>query len=175
MPIKTIFLDRDGVINKEVNYLYKIEDFEFIEGIFEACLHYQNLGYKIIIITNQSGISRGYYDESDFEQITKWMLSQFEKNNINILDIFHCPHGPDSICECRKPKPGMLLSAKHKHNIDMSKSWMIGDRSADIIAANNSGISNTILVKSDYQINASLSKAKFIINSIIDSKKIIII
>ena len=175
MPIKTIFLDRDGVINKEVNYLYKIEDFEFIKGIFEACLHYQNLGYKIIIITNQSGISRGYYDESDFEQITKWMLSQFEKNNINILDIFHCPHGPDSICECRKPKPGMLLSAKHKHNIDMSKSWMIGDRSADIIAANNSGISNTILVKSGYQINASLSKAKFIIDSIIDSKKIIII
>ena len=175
MPIKTIFLDRDGVINKEVNYLYKIEDFEFIKGIFEACLHYQNLGYKIIIITNQSGISRGYYDESDFEKITKWMLSQFEKNNINILDIFHCPHGPDSICECRKPKPGMLLSAKHKHNIDMSKSWMIGDRSADIIAANNSGISNTILVKSGYQINASLSKAKFIIDSIIDSKKIIII
>ena len=175
MPIKTIFLDRDGVINKEVNYLYKIEDFEFIDGIFKACLHYQNLGYKIIIITNQSGISRGYFSESDYQKLTQWMLGQFEKNNINILDVFHCPHGPDSICECRKPKPGMLLSAKHKHNIDMSKSWMIGDKSADIIAANNSGISNTILVKSGHQINESLSKAKFIIDSIIDSKKIIII
>ena len=173
MPIKTIFLDRDGVINKEVNYLYKIEDFEFIEGIFKACLHYQNLGYKIIIITNQSGISRGYYDESDFEKITKWMLSQFEKNNINILDVFHCPHGPDSICECRKPKPGMLLSAKHKHNIDMSKSWMIGDKEDDITAANASGINNTILVRSGHKICESKSEAKYFLNLIHESIKVI--
>ena len=168
MPIKTIFLDRDGVINKEVNYLYKIEDFEFIEGIFNACLHYQNLGYKIIIITNQSGISRGYYDESDFEKITKWMLSQFEKNNINILDVFHCPHGPDSICECRKPKPGMLLKAKTKHNIDMKKSWMIGDKENDIKAANNAGIINTILVKSGHNVDEFKTNAKFILDSIKD-------
>ena len=173
MPIKTIFLDRDGVINKEVNYLYKIEDFEFIEGIFKACLHYQNLGYKIIIITNQSGISRGYYDESDFEKITKWMLSQFEKNNINILDVFHCPHGPDSICECRKPKPGMLLSAKHKHNIDMSKSWMIGDKEDDITAANASGINNTILVRSGHKICESKSEEKYFLNLIHESIKVI--
>jgi len=168
MPIKTIFLDRDGVINKEVNYLYKIEDFEFIEGIFNACLHYQNLGYKIIIITNQSGISRGYYDESDFEKITKWMLNQFEKNNINILDVFHCPHGPDSICECRKPKPGMLLKAKTKHNIDMKKSWMIGDKENDIKAANNAGVTNTILVKSGHNVDEFKTNAKFILDSIKD-------
>jgi D-glycero-D-manno-heptose 1,7-bisphosphate phosphatase len=168
MPIKTIFLDRDGVINKEVNYLYKIEDFEFIEGIFKACLHYQNLGYKIIIITNQSGISRGYYDESDFEKITKWMLNQFEKNNINILDVFHCPHGPDSICECRKPKPGMLLKAKTKHNIDMKKSWMIGDKENDIKAANNAGVTNTILVKSGHNVDEFKTNAKFILDSIKD-------
>jgi D-glycero-D-manno-heptose 1,7-bisphosphate phosphatase len=173
MPIKTIFLDRDGVINKEVNYLYKIEDFEFIEGIFKACLHYQNLGYKIIIITNQSGISRGYYDESDFEKITKWMLNQFEKNNINILDVFHCPHGPDSICECRKPKPGMLLKAKTKHNIDMKKSWMIGDKENDIKAANNAGIINTILVKSEHNVYEFKTNAKFILDSIKDIHQVI--
>ena len=168
MPIKTIFLDRDGVINKEVNYLHKIDDFEFVDGIFKACIYFQNLGYKIIIITNQSGISRGYYDESDFEKITKWMLSQFEKNNINILDVFHCPHGPDSICECRKPKPGMLLKAKTKHNIDMKKSWMIGDKENDIKAANNAGIINTILVKSGHNVDEFNSNAKFILDSIKD-------
>ena len=174
MPIKTIFLDRDGVINKEVNYLHKIDDFEFIEGIFKACLYFQKLGYKIIIITNQSGIARGYYDESDFLKLTKWMLDQFENNNINILDIFHCPHGPDSNCDCRKPKPGMFLSAKKKYNIDMKSSWMIGDKIADIIAANNSGIFNTILLRSGHKIHGSSSKAKYILDSIIDSKKVII-
>jgi D-glycero-D-manno-heptose 1,7-bisphosphate phosphatase len=173
MPIKTIFLDRDGVINKEVNYLYKIKDFEFLEGIFNACIYFQKLGYEIIIITNQSGIHRGYYDESAFNKLTSWMLGEFEINNIKILDVFHCPHGPDSNCECRKPKPGMLLNAKNKYNINMSNSWMIGDKSDDIIAANNSGVHNTILLRSGHKIIESSSNAKFIFDSIIDSKKVI--
>ena len=173
MPIKTIFLDRDGVINKEVNYLHKIDDFEFIDGIFKTCLYFQNLGYKIIIITNQSGISRGYYSESDYHLVTQWMLSQFAKNNINILDIFHCPHGPNSSCECRKPKPGMFLNAKTKHNIDMKNSWMIGDKEVDVTAANASGIKSTILVKSGHRIDESNSNASFILDSIEQSKQII--
>ena len=173
MPIKTIFLDRDGVINKEVNYLHKIDDFEFIDGIFKTCLYFQNLGYKIIIITNQSGISRGYYSESDYHLVTQWMLSQFAKNNINILDIFHCPHGPNSSCECRKPMPGMFLNAKTKHNIDMKNSWMIGDKEVDVTAANASGIKNTILVKSGHKIDESNSNASFILDSIEQSKQII--
>ena len=82
MAIKTIFLDRDGVINKEVNYLHKIERFEFIEGIFDACLYFQDLGYKIIIISNQSGIARGYFNENDFKKLTEWMLNQFSNKNI---------------------------------------------------------------------------------------------
>jgi D-glycero-D-manno-heptose 1,7-bisphosphate phosphatase len=174
MTIKTIFLDRDGVINKEVNYLKKIDDFEFIKGIFNACQYFQNLGYEIIIITNQSGISRGYYDENDFQNLTKWMFSQFKKNKITILDIFYCPHSPDSNCFCRKPKPGMLLNAKKKYNIDMENSWMIGDKNDDIIAANKSGIYKTILVRSGHKINESSTKAKYILESIADSKKVII-
>jgi D-glycero-D-manno-heptose 1,7-bisphosphate phosphatase len=173
MAIKTIFLDRDGVINKEVNYLHKIDDFEFIGGIFDACLHFQSLSYKIIIITNQSGISRGYYTESDYQKITQWMLNQFKYKNINILDIFHCPHGPDSNCDCRKPKPGMFLKAKAKHNTDMEKSWMIGDKERDIIAANSAGIDNTILVRSGHRIDESNSNAKIIIDSILLTKQII--
>jgi D-glycero-D-manno-heptose 1,7-bisphosphate phosphatase len=173
MPIKTIFLDRDGVINKEVNYLYKIKDFEFIEGIFEACLYFQELGYKLIIITNQSGISRGYYDESDYQKLTQWMLAKFKKNNVKILDVFHCPHGPDSFCECRKPKPGMFLNANKRYNIDMHNSWMIGDKFDDITAGYNAGIKNTILLRSGHKIQEGSSKAKFILESIIESKKII--
>jgi len=170
---KTIFLDRDGVINREVQYLYKIDDFEFIDGIFDACLYFQNLGYVIIIITNQSGIARKYYTESDYQTLTKWMLRQFENNGIEILNVFHCPHGPKSTCECRKPKPGMLLKAKTKHNIDMEKSWMIGDKERDIIAANSAGINHTILVRSGHSIDESNSKAEFILDLIQHTKHLI--
>ena len=173
MPIKTIFLDRDGVINKEVNYLNKIDDFEFIDGIFDVCLYFQNLGYKIIIVTNQSGIYRGYYTENDYQKVTQWMLTQFANEDINILDTFHCPHGPDSTCNCRKPKPGMFLNAKTKYNIDMKNSWMIGDNEVDVIAANAAGIDNTIFLRSGHRIDESNSKASFFLDSIQQSKQII--
>ena len=99
MTIKTIFLDRDGVINKEVNYLFKIDDFQFIEGIFEACKDFQFNKFEIIIITNQSGISKGIYTEDDYKKLTDWMLKEFKKRNIEILDIFHCPHDSNSSCK----------------------------------------------------------------------------
>jgi len=174
MSIKTIFLDRDGVINKEINYLHKIDDFEFIDGVFETCQYLISLDYQIIVITNQSGISRGYYTEKDFQIITEWMIAEFQKNDIIILDIFHCPHLPNSNCNCRKPKPGMLLDAKYKHNIDMQNSWLIGDKEIDIIAANSSGITNTILVKSGHKINEVDSKAKYFLDSIQQSKQVIL-
>lgn len=170
---KVIFLDRDGVINKEVGYLHKIEDFEFIDGVFDACKQFQTLDYKIVIITNQSGISRGYYPEEDFHTVTKWMIEQFNAQDIDILDVFFCPHGPESNCECRKPRPGMLLEAHNIHNINMGSSWMIGDKEADVEAANAAGIDNTILVKSGHIIDEANSKSKFILKSIKDSIQII--
>ena len=171
---KAIFLDRDGVINIEVNYLYRINDFEFIEGIFEACHHFQNLGYSIIIVTNQSGIARDLYKDEDFQVLTNWMIKEFMKNNITILDTYYCPHGPESKCNCRKPKPGMLIEAKIKHNINMKNSWMIGDQEVDIKAANDAGIKNTILVRSGHKTNEASSNAMFFLDSIKQIEQVIL-
>ena len=146
MAIKTIFLDRDGVINKEVNYLHKAEDFKFIHGVFEACNYLIELKYEIIIITNQSGISRGYYSEKDFFNITNWMLRQFKNNGVNILDVFHCPHSPNENCTCRKPKPGMILKASKELEIDLSKSILVGDSIRDINAGLSAEIKNNFLI-----------------------------
>ena len=174
MTIKTIFLDRDGVINKDINYLYKVKDFQFIDGIFDSCIYFQKLGFKIIVVTNQSGISRNYFSEKEYKNLTNWMLNEFRKNGIKILDVFHCPHLPNSNCSCRKPMPGMFIDAKKKYNIDMENSWLIGDKETDIIAANSSGISNTILVKSNHKINELDSKAKYIFESINHLNEVII-
>ena len=166
MSKKIVFLDRDGVINKEVGYLHKIEDFEFINGVFDACVYFQSLGYQLIVVTNQSGIERGYYSEDDFHTVNNWMLKQFKNQGVDILDVFLCPHGPGSNCDCRKPKPGMFNQADDKYSIDMENSWMIGDKEADVQAANAAGIQNTVLVKSGHTIDETNSKSLFILDSI---------
>jgi D-glycero-D-manno-heptose 1,7-bisphosphate phosphatase len=173
MTIKTIFLDRDGVINIEKNYLYKIEDFEFINGVFSTCEYLKELGYEIIIITNQSGISRNLYSENDFKKLTFWMRGQFSANGVEILDVFYCPHLPTEKCSCRKPEPGMLIEARIKYNIDMENSWLIGDKEVDISAAINANITNSILVRSGHKLDEKSSKAKYIINSINDLREVI--
>jgi D-glycero-D-manno-heptose 1,7-bisphosphate phosphatase len=166
MPLKTIFLDRDGVINKEVNYLHKIEDFEFIPGVFDACLFFQNLDYQIIIVSNQSGIARGFFTENDYHILTKWMVNQFLMRGVSILDTFFCPHGPEESCNCRKPKSGMFINAIKKYDIELENSWMIGDKETDVEAANLAGIKNTILVRSGHSIDEINSNARHIIDSI---------
>ncbi|WP_434637398.1 D-glycero-beta-D-manno-heptose 1,7-bisphosphate 7-phosphatase [Sulfurimonas sp. NW7] len=139
---KALFLDRDGVINVEKNYVYKIEDFEFVDGIFDVCKHFQSQGYIIIVITNQAGIARGYYSEDDFHKLTRWMLEEFSKEGINISKVYHCPHHPEFTgeCECRKPKPGMILEAQKEFDIDLSKSILVGDKESDIKSGINAGI-----------------------------------
>jgi len=144
---KALFLDRDGVINVEVDYLYKKEDFIFIDGIIDLCRHYQKLGYIIIVVTNQSGIARGYYTEEQYQVLTFWMIEEFKKNSITISKVYHCPHHPDITgpCQCRKPSPEMLLLAKNEYDIDMKNSLLIGDKERDIEAALNAGITETYL------------------------------
>jgi len=165
---KALFLDRDGVVNIEKDYLYKTVDFEFIDGIFKVCKYYQNLGYKIFVVTNQSGIARGYYSEDDFKEVTNWMINEFEILGINISKVYHCPHHPDisGDCNCRKPKPGMLLEAAKDYDIDLQNSIIIGDKERDIEAGINAGLSTTYLYQ---QIKTKIeSKATKVINKLED-------
>ena len=154
---KVLFLDRDGVINVEKDYLYKIEDFEFIDGIIDLCAFYQDNGYKIIVVTNQSGIARAYYTEEDFLRLTTWMIKEFSKEGIFISKVYHCPHHPSisGNCECRKPNPGMLLEAGQDFSIDFSKSIIIGDKERDIEAGLNAGLKEAYLFNEDKSIKES--------------------
>ena len=170
---KGLFLDRDGVINLEKNYLYKIEDFEFFDGIFNSLKKIETLGYKIFVITNQSGISRGYYTLEDFKKLTTWMIEEFKKNGITIYEVELCPHGPNDNCKCRKPKIGMIENILKKHEIDLEKSWLVGDKSSDIKCAKNAGIKNTIQVKSGHSFDENESEADYICETIKDISKII--
>ncbi|BCG64597.1 MAG: D-glycero-D-manno-heptose 1,7-bisphosphate phosphatase [Methyloprofundus sp.] len=167
---KALFLDRDGVINIEKEYLYKIADFEFIEGVFDTCQYFQDQGYLIIIITNQAGIARGKYTENDFANLTQWMLEQFTQKGILISQVYHCPHHPSFTgdCPCRKPNPGMLIEAQQAFKLDLDKSILVGDKESDIQAGINAGIQQNILVRSGHLIDETNSKATQIIDSIKD-------
>lgn len=144
---KALFLDRDGVINHDNGYTYRIEDFVFIDGIFDLCRAAIKAGYIIIVVTNQAGIGRGYYSEEDFWKLTKWMCERFEQEGVPITEVFYCPYHPEyGIGEYkkdsfdRKPNPGMILKAAEKYNIDLGHSIMIGDKESDIQAASKAGI-----------------------------------
>lgn len=135
---KAVFLDRDGTINVEKHYVYRIEDFEFLPGVIKGLRLLQNFGYKLVIITNQSGIARGYYTEHDFRILNKWMIAELEENKIYIAKIYYCPHLPDAripeyrkVCNCRKPLTGLYEQAIRELNIDVSQSYSIGDKIRD--------------------------------------------
>lgn len=152
---KAAFLDRDGVINIDHGYVSSPEQFEFIDGVFDACRHLQQQGYLLIVVTNQSGIGRGYYNEQQFHALTDWMKAQFESHGVTITDVFFCPHHPvnakppyQTNCNCRKPAPGMLLQAIEKYQIDPGQSLMLGDKKADMQAAKAAGVKRKILVLS---------------------------
>lgn len=144
---RALFLDRDGVVNVEINYLYKKEDFRFIDGIFELCQKYQKLGYLLFVVTNQSGIARGFYTQEAFDALSVWMVQEFARHEVKIEKVYFCPHHPDisGSCECRKPKAGMLLQAQREFDIDLENSLLVGDKESDIEAALAAGIKESYL------------------------------
>jgi D-glycero-D-manno-heptose 1,7-bisphosphate phosphatase len=168
-----LFLDRDGVINQEINYLHRIEDFEFIPGIFSACRFFQARGYRLIVVTNQAGIGRGYYSEADFHTLNSWMLAQFQRQGIHITHTYFSPYHPTEgigsyRCDHadRKPNPGMLHRAQQDWQIDLSQSILVGDKESDIQAGLRAGLSQTILVRSGHKIDETNTRASAIVDSL---------
>lgn len=156
---KVAFLDRDGVINKEVNYLHRIEDFEYTPNCIEGLLALKEQGYEFVVVTNQAGIAHGYYTESDYQRLTDWYVTDLKRQGIELLEVLHCPHHPNGkveqykkVCECRKPAPGMITTALVRHEIDASKSIMVGDKESDVEASRAAGLQNAFLVSTGHQI-----------------------
>jgi len=159
---KALFLDRDGVINYDKKYVYRIDDFEFRPEIFEVLHKAQSLNYLSIIVTNQAGIGRGYYSENDFQILNDWMKREFAKKGIRIQAVYFCPYHPEhgigkykKDSNFRKPGTGMILQAAKEYDLDLKNSVLVGDKPSDIEAGRNAAIGKTILVKSDYTINAN--------------------
>lgn len=136
---KAVFLDRDGTINVEKNYLYRINDFEFLPGVIEALKLLIHQGYKLIIITNQSGIARGYYTETEYKALEYWLINELAKNGVEITASYYCPHHPEALvekykyeCNCRKPNLGMYERAIRENDLDIKQCIAIGDKDRDV-------------------------------------------
>lgn len=147
-----LFLDRDGVINEEVGYLIHPEDVRWVDGIFALIRTARHLGYRIVVVTNQSGIARGLYSTADFEALMQWMRAEIQTKGGDLDGIYHCPYHPvhglgewKREHEDRKPGAGMLLRARFDLGVDLSRSVLVGDRCSDVAAANTAGLRKAFL------------------------------
>ena len=148
-----LFLDRDGVINVEKNYVCRSEDFEFVEGIFDLCRKANAAGMAIVVVTNQAGIGRGYYSEREFHDLSDWMCAQFLSNGVKIDAVYFCPFHPSHGVGHykmesfdRKPNPGMILRAEKDLGLDLARSTLVGDKLSDIAAAKVAGVGRSIFL-----------------------------
>ena len=163
---KALFIDRDGVLNQDNGYTFKVSDLKILDGVIEGLKAVQDLKYKIFIITNQSGIARGFFTSRDLQHFMKTFLMILEDSDIFITDYFYCPHHIEGVlaeftksCECRKPKPGMIMQAKKKYNLDLSRSVLIGDKESDILAGKEAKLLTNILVTNKPLRNDSMASA----------------
>lgn len=165
-PKKALFLDRDGVVNRDFSYVYELEKLEFMPNIFEIVKFFYDKGYLIFIITNQSGVGRGYFSEEQMNIFNNAIIKEFSNHQINIAKIYACLHTPNDNCECRKPKAGMIIKACKEFNIDLANSIFIGDKPSDMQAAFNANIKNRYL----FSDNENYENAKKI-SDLLDIKK----
>lgn len=175
---KAIFLDRDGTLNKELNYLYKPSEFEFIPGTVDAIKIFHELDYLVIVLTNQAGIARGYYTEEDVHKLHRYIDGLLAAEGTFIDAYYYCPHHPDGVvegyikeCECRKPKIGLIDKAIRDFDIDLSDSIIVGDNEKDMKAGRNAGIGTKgqgecILVRSGHSINEKNTVADAVCDTI---------
>lgn len=167
-----IFLDRDGVINKEKNYVHKMEDFELESNVLDSLKEIKD--YFIFIVTNQSGIAKNIYTEKEFKDFDSTVCNFLMGNGVKITKTYYCPHSFKDKCSCRKPEIGLLLKAEKEFNINLKKSYFVGDKTSDILAGKRAGC-KTILVKTGYggKDNLYSVKSDFVIDDLSQLKKII--
>ncbi|TCP96250.1 D-alpha,beta-D-heptose 1,7-bisphosphate phosphatase [Cricetibacter osteomyelitidis] len=172
---KAIFLDRDGTLNIDHGYVHQIDDFEFIEGSIEALQQLKAMGYLLILVTNQSGIARGYFTEEQFLQLTEWFDWSLADRGVDFDGIYYCPHHPEGRgeykqqCDCRKPQPGMLLQGIKELNIAPDQSVMVGDKLEDLLAGKNAKIGKLVLVRTGKTVTAEGEQlADAVLNSVAD-------
>ncbi len=153
MTAAALFLDRDGVINEEIGYLSRTEDVRFVPGVFSLCRTARRLGYRIVVVTNQSGIARGLYSQAEFESLMTWMRAELGKESVELDAVYHCPYHPVHGVgeyrrehEDRKPGPGMLRRAHRELGVELAGSVMVGDRCSDVAAANAAGLRKAFLL-----------------------------
>ena len=171
---KAIFLDRDGIINDDKRgYVYKIKDLRIIPGAINGLKILQDTGYKLIIITNQSGIASGYYTKKDYFNLRKELCKILKEHNIIIDAEYFCPHHPDDDCGCRKPQIGMLEKAAKDFHLNLNQCWMIGDKPSDILAGKNAGC-KTIHVLTGEEKNP-ITYADFVAKDLIEAANDILI
>jgi len=160
MGNKAVFIDRDGTINVNVGYLDNPDDFQMYPGVAEGIKLLQENGFKIIIITNHSGIARGYYTVETLKRIHERMLKEFYDKGVTIDAIYYCPHHPDDNCDCRKPNTLLFEKAIEEFNIDISKSYIIGDRMLDIEAGFKMGLKTILIPERKKQVEEEKKKSK---------------
>lgn len=158
---RAVFLDRDGVINVDHGYTHRIADFQFIDGSAEALALLQAAGWRLVVVTNQSGIARGLFTSDDYERFTAHLRAQLHAVGVHLDAVLHCPHWPDAAvaayrrtCDCRKPAPGMLLRAANELALDLPASVMVGDRLSDVQAGRAAGVGRCVLVRSGHALDA---------------------
>lgn len=154
MSERALFLDRDGVVNVEIGYLHRAEEVRFVEGIFSLCRTAMRLGYRLIVVTNQAGIARGYYTEADFEMLMVWMREALRAEGVELDAVYYCPFHPEHGIgeyrrehEDRKPSPGMLRRGAREFGVELAESVMVGDRCSDIAAANAAGLRQAFFIR----------------------------
>lgn len=172
--VPAIFLDRDGTINVDHGYVFESDNFEFIDGVIDAMRELKKMGFALVLVTNQSGIARGLFTEDQFMHLTEWMDWSLADRDVDLDGIYFCPHHPEGIveefrqsCDCRKPQPGMFLTAQQDLNIDMASSYMVGDKIEDLQAASAAGVGKKVLVRSGKPVTAEgESAADWVLNSL---------
>ena len=146
---KAVFLDRDGTLNVNFGYVHRWQDWEWIDGAIEALKSLQDAGFSLVIVTNQAGIARGYYQPADVEALHDWMRAELLVHGVELSGIYYCPHHPDfgetRHCNCRKPQAGMLVQAAQDLCLDLEQSWIIGDRLTDAAAGLKAGTKAVVI------------------------------